>query len=87
MKYELGQYVKQHATYESADQCLVCGKALKETGAEIKIALTENGSLSTLDEIQSTWYTTDFSARVGNDCLKKFPKESIFIVNEDGGVQ
>jgi hypothetical protein len=87
MKYEIGKYVKQHSSYESADQCLVCGKGLKETDVEIKVALTENGTLSTLDEIQSTWYGIDFSARVGTDCIKKFAKESIFTLNADGGVQ
>lgn len=87
MKYEIGKTVKQHATYESADQCLVCGKELRETGVETKVALTENGTLTTFDEVQNLYYGTDYSARVGTDCMKKFPKESVFFQNENGGIE
>ncbi len=86
VKYEIGKSVKQHANYESSDSCFICGKELKESATEIKIALTENYTLSTLQEIQSTWFTTDFSPRVGNDCVKKFPVEAVFVQTEDGGI-
>jgi hypothetical protein len=86
MTYEIGQTVKQHANYESSDACFICGKELKESATEIKIALTENHTLSTLQEIQNTWFTTDFSPRVGNDCVKKFPTDSVFTQTEDGGL-
>jgi hypothetical protein len=86
VKYEIGKTVKQHADYVTSDDCFVCGKELKATGLEIKIALTENQTLSTLDEISSTFYQTDYSPRVGTDCMKKFPKESLFTQNESGAI-
>jgi hypothetical protein len=78
MKYEIGQYVKAHKDYESSDQCFVCGKLLKEENVEVKIALTENGTLSTFEHISSQWYKTDWSPRIGKTCLNKFPKGSLF---------
>jgi hypothetical protein len=86
MTYEIGQTVKQHANYITSDDCFICGKELKESGTEIKIALTENNTLSTLQEIQNSWYGIDYSPRVGNDCVKKFPTDSVFTQTEDGGL-
>jgi hypothetical protein len=78
MKYQMGQYVKPHEDFEASDQCYVCGKPLKEQNVEIKIALTENSTLSTHEQISTQWYKTDWSPRIGKTCVNKFPKESLF---------
>ena len=86
MKYEIGKHVKPHSNYVTTDQCFVCGKQLKETGLEIKVALTENQTLSTFTDVQGEWYSLDWSPRVGTDCMKKFPLESLFSQNESGAI-
>lgn len=79
-KYQVGQTVTRHEDAESSDCCYQCGKELKTVKQELRIALTENLSLSTLKDIESTWYSTEWSPRVGNECVKRFPAESVFKV-------
>ena len=87
MKYEIGKTVKQHQDYVTSDDCFVCGKELKATGLEIKVALTENQTLSTFTDVQGEWYSLDYSPRVGSECMKKFPLESLFSQNESGAIE
>ena len=77
-KFEIGQFVKVHEDWETTDQCFICGKPLKDTEVETRVALTENYTLSTLEEINSQWFKTDWSPRVGNECVKRFPAEAVF---------
>jgi hypothetical protein len=77
-KFEIGQFVKVHQDWEATDQCFICGKQLKDAEVETRVALTENYTLSTLEEINSQWFKTDWSPRVGNECVKRFPAEAVF---------
>jgi hypothetical protein len=77
-EFALGQYIGRHEEAESADQCFLCSKGLKETNVELRVALTENLTLISADEVHLLPYGTDWSPRVGNDCAKRFPKESLF---------
>lgn len=86
-KFAIGKNVPMHRDSVSSDSCFVCGKELKESDVEVRVALTENHSLATLDSIIGEWYSIDWSPRVGTDCLKKFPKESIFTVYADGRLE
>jgi hypothetical protein len=79
-KFQLGDYIGMHKEVESSEQCFLCGKELKETNVELKVALTENLTLISADEVNSLSYGTDWSPRVGNECAKRFPKESLFEV-------
>jgi hypothetical protein len=86
-KFEIGQFVKVHEDWEATDQCFICGKQLKDAEVETRVALTENYTLSTLDSIIGEWYSLDWSPRVGSDCLKRFPQQSIFSVYADGRIE
>jgi hypothetical protein len=86
-KFEVGKHVAVHQDYVGSDDCFVCGKELKESDVEVRVALTENHTLSTLDSIIVEWYSLDWSPRVGSDCLKRFPQESIFSVYADGRIE
>jgi hypothetical protein len=77
-KFEIGKAVPMHENRVSAYDCFVCGKELKDVEVETRVALTENHTLSTLDEINAQWFGTDWSPRVGNECVKRFPSESVF---------
>ena len=77
-KFEIGKHVAVHQDYVGSDDCFVCGKELKESDVEVRVALTENHTLSTFDQVVSEWYGTDWSPRVGNECVKRFPVESVF---------
>ena len=86
-KFEIGKPVPMHQDYVGSSDCFVCGKELKDVEVETRVALTENHTLSTLDSIIGEWYSLDWSPRVGTDCLKKFPQESIFNVYADGRIE
>jgi hypothetical protein len=77
-KFEIGQFVKPHQDWDTNEQCFVCGKELKDVEVETRVALTENHTLLTLDEINAQWFGTDWSPRVGNECVKRFPAEAVF---------
>lgn len=77
-KFEIGQFIKIHEDRYTTDQCFICGKQLKDVEVETRIALTENFTLSTLEEINNQWFGTDWSPRVGNECVKRFPVEAVF---------
>lgn len=79
-KFQLGQYIARNEEVESSDQCHLCGKELKETNVELRVALTENLQIISADEVNSLPYGTDWSPRVGNECAKRFPAESLFEV-------
>ena len=78
VKFEVGKAVPMHQDYVGSGDCFVCGKELKDVEVETRVALTENHTLSTLDEINAQWFGTDWSPRVGNECVKRFPVESVF---------
>jgi hypothetical protein len=86
-KFAVGKPVPMHADYVGSDDCFVCGKELKQSDVEVRVAMTENQTLATLDSIIDKWYSLDWSPRVGSDCLKKFPQESIFTVYADGRIE
>lgn len=75
--YKLGDTVSAHENYEVTEQCYVCGKDLKESNVEIRVALTENQTLVSANDLNYLDYGTDWSPRIGKTCVKKFPKESI----------
>ena len=77
-KFEIGKTVPMHQDYVGSGDCFVCGKELKDTDIEVRIALTENHTLSTLEQINNEWFKTDWSPRVGNECVKRFPVEAVF---------
>jgi hypothetical protein len=77
-KFEIGNHVPMHPNCVTAYECFVCGKELKDVEVETRVALTENYTLSTLDEINAQWFGADWSPRVGNECVKRFPSESVF---------
>jgi len=77
-KFEIGEFVKVHQDWYTTDQCFICAKQLKDAEVETRVALTENYTLSTLDEINAQWFGTDWSPRVGNECVKRFPVQSVF---------
>lgn len=74
-QYNLGDSVD--VSNVGSGECFVCGKTLKESNVELRIALTDNGTVVTPEDLDSTWYGTDWSFRVGNECVKKFPKVSV----------
>lgn len=76
-QFEIGQTIDAHESYESANQCFVCGKEIKESNIELKIAMTDNRTLISANEIESLNYGSDWSPKIGKTCVKKFPKESI----------
>lgn len=76
-KFQLGDTVSSHETYEVTSQCYVCGKELKETNVEVRIALTDNQTLVSVEELNNLSYGSDWSPLIGKSCLKRFPKESI----------
>lgn len=77
-KFQIGKHVAAHQDYESGSDCFVCGKELKDAEVETRVALTENYTLSTLEEINNQWFGIDWSPRVGNECVKRFPAEAVF---------
>ncbi len=77
-KFEIGKHVPMHQNCVTSYECFVCGKELKDVEVETRVALTENYTLSTLDEINAQWFGTDWSPRVGKECVKRFPSESVF---------
>jgi hypothetical protein len=77
-KFEIGQFVKIHEDRYTTDECFICAKPLKDAEVETRIALTENFTLSTLEEIKKQWFGTDWSPRVGPECVKRFPVEAVF---------
>ena len=81
-KFEIGQFVKPQSVF--SDECFICAKRLKDAEVETRVALTENFTLSTLEEIKKQWFGTDWSPRVGSECVKRFPIESVFTTqNQD----
>ena len=78
MRYELGQTIEAHKDYEASSQCYVCGKDLKESDKELRVALTNNQTLILAEDLNALDYGSDWSPRVGNSCVKRFPVGCVF---------
>jgi hypothetical protein len=77
-KFVVGQPIQPHQDWVGSGDCFLCGKALKDVEVETRFALTQDQTVSTLDAVNAQWFGTDYSPRVGSECVKRLPAESVF---------
>ena len=76
-KFEVGQPIQPHQDWVGSGDCFLCGKALKDVEVETRFAMTQDQTVSTLDAVNAQWFGTDYSPRVGSECVKRLPVESV----------